>query len=216
MSYDSISSPSPYRPYVVPLDPSPSILNSSKSSPRDLLADLDIPTDYLETPEFSDMLTNLLTKGLSKYASIFIRQPFEIVKTTMQVQYLGRPVPTIFPLPTTRRGRSESDEDDVLLPFCWGGLMRVRMFLIQVRIHLCFQGVVLRRREVRVSCREGGRVEGGDNMCRIHLCRRYNRGNYLVMLREFVLFSTQYGQKKVHGGYGRVRTPKNPGLRMVN
>lgn len=113
MSYDPISSPSPYRPYVVPLDPSPSILNSSKSSPRDLLADLDIPTDYLETPEFSDMLTNLITKGLSRYASVFIRQPFEIVKTTMQVQYLGRPGPTIFPPPRPSRSESEEEYDDV-------------------------------------------------------------------------------------------------------
>ena len=119
MSYDPVSSPSPYRPYVVPLDPSPSLLNSSKSSARDLLADLDIPTDYLETPEFSDMLTNLLTKGLSRYASVFIRQPFEIVKTIMQVQYLGRPGPTVFPPlpPQSRRGRSESEDeyDDVFI-----------------------------------------------------------------------------------------------------
>jgi hypothetical protein len=208
MSYDPISSPSPYRPYVVPLDPSPSILNSSKSSTRDLLADLDIPTDYLETPEFSDMLTNLVTKGLSKYASIFIRQPFEIVKTTMQVQYLGRPGPTIFHPQPARRGREsdEDDDDDVLLP-CVCESDGCRMFLIQVRIRLCFRGVVLLHREVPVLHPEEGRVEGVDNMCRIHLCLRYSHGNSLVTPQESVPFSTQYGQKKVHGGYGRVRTP---------
>lgn len=117
MSFDPLSSPNPYRPYVVPIDPSPSVLSPSKSSARDLFADLDIPTDYLENPEFSDLVSNLVSKGLSKYASIFIRQPFEIVKTMMQLQYLTPPGYGKFPLPqpSRRRGMLESDDnsDDV-------------------------------------------------------------------------------------------------------
>jgi hypothetical protein len=118
MSFDPSYSPNPYRPYVVPIDSSPSVLSPSKSSARDLLADLDIPTDYLDNPEFSDLLSNLVTKGLSKYASIFIRQPFEIVKTTMQVQCLASPGQRKFPplQPSRRRGMLENDDnydDDV-------------------------------------------------------------------------------------------------------
>lgn len=112
MSFDLSSSPNPYRPYVVPIDPSPSILSPSKSSARDIFADLDIPTDYLENPEFSDLVSNLVTKGLSKYASICIRQPFEIVKTTMQVQYLAPPGQRKFPSPKPSRWRGMSESPD--------------------------------------------------------------------------------------------------------
>ena len=86
------------------------------------------------------------------------------------------------------------------------------MFLIQVRILLCFRGVGLRRREVLVLRREEGRDEGVDSMFRIHLCLRYSRGNSRVMPRESAPSSTQYGQKKVHGGYGRVFTLETSGL----
>ena len=123
MSFDPSFSPNPYRPYVVPIDPSPSVLSPSKSSARDLFADFDIPTDYLENPEFGDLVSNLVTKGLSKYASIFIRQPFEIVKTTMQVQYLAQPGQRKFPPPEPRRRRGmlESDDDyDDVSPDCSG------------------------------------------------------------------------------------------------
>lgn len=110
MSQDHLSSPNPYRPYVIPLDgPSSIVVSPSKSSPRDLLADLDIPRDYLENPELSDLVSDLVSKGVSKYASIFIRQPFEIVKTTMQVQYVPnrstRQSPTRPPRPL------DSDDD---------------------------------------------------------------------------------------------------------
>jgi hypothetical protein len=88
MSQDHLSSLNPYRPYVVPIDSSPAVSLPHKSSPRDLLDGLDIPRDYLENPELSDLISDLVTKGLSKYASMFIRQPFEMVKTTMQVQYI--------------------------------------------------------------------------------------------------------------------------------
>jgi len=93
MSNDILSSsPNPYRPYVVPLDASPHIISPSRSSSaRDILADLDIPTDYLENPELSDLVSGFVTKGLSRYASTFLSQPFEVVKTTMQVQYLPKP-----------------------------------------------------------------------------------------------------------------------------
>jgi hypothetical protein len=116
MSYNPVPSPNPYRPYVVPLDPAPSIL-PSKSSPRDLLADLDISTDYFENPEFSELVWDLVTKGISKYASTFIRQPFEIVKTILQVQYLGtmeqrKLPPPPLPKRLNSRGRVlESDEE---------------------------------------------------------------------------------------------------------
>jgi hypothetical protein len=117
MSYNPASSPNPYRPYVVPLDPAPSTV-PSKPSPRDLLADLDISTDYFENPEFSGLVSNLVTKGISKYASTFIRQPFEIVKTIMQVQHLipleQRKFPPPPPPPRRLRSRGnilESDEE---------------------------------------------------------------------------------------------------------
>ena len=122
MSFDPSFSPNPYRPYVVPIDPSLSILSPSKPSARDLFRDFDIPTDYLENPEFSDLVSNLVTKGLSKYASIFIRQPFEIVKTTMQVQYLAQPRQRNFPTPkpVRRRRMLESDDDyDDVSPECF-------------------------------------------------------------------------------------------------
>ena len=125
MSFDPSYSPNPYRPYVVPIDSSPTVLSPSKSSARDLLADLDIPTDYLENPEFSDLLSNLLTKGFSKYVSIFIRQPFEIVKTTMQVQYLAPPGQRKFPPPQPSRQRrmleNDNDYDDDVCPECSRG-----------------------------------------------------------------------------------------------
>lgn len=117
MSYNPSPSPNPYRPYVVPIDPAPSIL-PSKSSARDLLADLDISTEYFENPEFSDLVSNLVTKSISKYASTFIRQPFEIVKTILQVQYLVPPgqkkiPPSVPPKRLNSRGRVlESDEED--------------------------------------------------------------------------------------------------------
>jgi hypothetical protein len=122
MSFDPLSSPNPYRPYVVPIDPSPSVLSPSKSSARDLFGDLDIPTDYLENPEFSDLVSNLVTKGLSKYASIFIRQPFEIVKTIMQLQYLTPVGHGKFPLPqpSRQRGMLETDDNsDDVCPGCF-------------------------------------------------------------------------------------------------
>jgi hypothetical protein len=117
MSLDPLSSPNPYRPYVVPLESSPHLISPNKSSPRDLLADLDIPTDYLDNPELSDLISNLVTKGISKYAAIFIRQPFETVKTIMQVQYLALPGPTPFPTTPSRRNAMDSDEDfDEVVP----------------------------------------------------------------------------------------------------
>ena len=121
-SYGLSASPNPYRPYVVPLDPAPSVSStgykSSAASARDLLADLDLPTEYLENPELGDLLSNLATRGLTKYVSVFLRQPFEIVKTTMQVQFLPR-VPPQPQFPATRyRTPAESDEDygDVPIP----------------------------------------------------------------------------------------------------
>jgi hypothetical protein len=113
MSFDTENSPNPYRPYVIPLDPIPYHTSPSKSSAQDLLADLDFPTSYLENPEFSDLVSYLATKGLSKYASILIHQPFEIVKTTMQVQYLAKPGQRKFPPPSRRRFDSDEDFDDV-------------------------------------------------------------------------------------------------------
>jgi hypothetical protein len=116
MSYDLSTSPSPYRPYVVPLDPSPSILSPSStrnksSSARDLLADLDLPTEYLDNPELGDLVSSVLTSTLTKYVSVFLRQPFEIVKTTMQVQYLPRGLPQLA-FPSKRHPTPvESDED---------------------------------------------------------------------------------------------------------
>ena len=89
MPNDTLPSPNPYRPYVVPLDSSHHLISPSRSTPRDLLADLDIPTDYLENPELSELLSSLFTQGISKYAAVFIRQPFEVVKTIMQVQYIS-------------------------------------------------------------------------------------------------------------------------------
>lgn len=124
MSYDLSASPNPYRPYVLPLDPSPSVLSSSSSTPnktssaRDLLADLDLPAEYLENPELGDFVSALLTKSLTKYVSVFLRQPFEIVKTTMQVQYLPRvPAPPSFPSKQPRTAmESDEDYDDVSPP----------------------------------------------------------------------------------------------------
>jgi len=119
-SYGLSASPNPYRPYVVPLDPAPSVSSagykSSAASARDLLSDLDLPTEYLENPELGDLLSNLATRGLTKYVSVFLRQPFEIVKTTMQIQFLPRlPPQPQFP---TRRHRTpaESDEEDDDVP----------------------------------------------------------------------------------------------------
>ena len=126
MSYDPLSPPNPYRPYIVPIDPSPTFV-SSKSSPRDLLADLELPTEYLENPEFNNLVSNLVSKGLSKYASTFIRQPFEIVKTVMQVQHLPKAGQTKFSSQQARsRKRStslESDQDeDVYLHYSMKGV----------------------------------------------------------------------------------------------
>jgi hypothetical protein len=116
MSEDYLSSPNPYRPYVVPIDSSPHIITPSKS-PRDFLADLDIPRDYLENPELSDLVSDLVTKGVSKYASVFIRQPFEIIKTVMQVQYVPNPGTRTAVLPVRKPRRLDSDDefDDVRL-----------------------------------------------------------------------------------------------------
>lgn len=117
MSNDTLPSPNPYRPYVVPLESTPHLISPSRSTPRDLLADLDIPTDYLENPELGDLVSSLVTQGISKYASIFIRQPFEIVKTVMQVQYL--PVSGIRPISPARPRRHvlDSDEEFDVHPF---------------------------------------------------------------------------------------------------
>jgi hypothetical protein len=119
MSYDPLPSSNPYRPYVVPLEPSSPVVSNSNRSARELLADLDLPTDYLENPEFGDFISDLLSKGISKYVSIFIRQPFEIVKTTMQVQYLPRPrLEAKQTRPLHRRPlASEEDFDEVLVCF---------------------------------------------------------------------------------------------------
>src|SRR6202035_1546191 len=106
-----IPSPNPYRPYVVPLESSPHLISPSRSTPRDLLADLDIPTDYLENPELSELVSNLVTQGISKYASIFIRQPFEIVKTTMQVQYIAV-AGNIRPISPARSRKHVLDSDE--------------------------------------------------------------------------------------------------------
>jgi hypothetical protein len=111
MTLDPLSSPNPYRPYVVPLDHSPHLISPNKSSPKDLLADLDIPTDYLDNPELSDLISSLVTKGISKYAAIFIRQPFETVKTIMQVQHLSLPGLKPFPPTPSRRNAMDSDDD---------------------------------------------------------------------------------------------------------
>ena len=78
------------------------------------------------------------------------------------------------------------------------------MFLIQVRILLSFQEVVLHRQAVQVLLLGEDRVEGVDNILHIHLSRRYSHGNFLEMPRESAPSSTQYGQKKVRGGYGKV------------
>jgi hypothetical protein len=120
MSYDPLSPPNPYRPYVVAIDPSPTFVSSSKSSPRDLLAELDLPTEYLENPEFNSFVSTLLSKGISKYASTFIRQPFEIVKTVMQVQYLPKTGSTPFPhSPTRHRKRPTSFGSDETDDVCY-------------------------------------------------------------------------------------------------
>lgn len=116
MSFDLSASPNPYRPYVVPIDPSPSYITPSKSSssPRDIFAEFDIPIEYLENPEFSDLVSNLVNQGLSKYASVLIRQPFEIVKTIMQVQYSGQHGQRTLHPPrrySSRQGIIETDED---------------------------------------------------------------------------------------------------------
>lgn len=117
MPNDTFRSSNPYRPYVVPQNASPSLVSpNAAASPRDLLADLDIPTDYLQNPELGDLVSDLLMRGISKYAATFIRQPFEIVKTTMQVQYLAGPGQSSFPS-TPSRPRSYSDESEVLFRF---------------------------------------------------------------------------------------------------
>jgi hypothetical protein len=109
-SVPSVPSAHPYRPYVVPYNVTPHLIkrDSSHPSARDLLADLDIPTDYLQNPVMGDMLSSLISRGLSKYAAIFIRQPFEIVKTTMQVQFLPNSLPEA--TVPTRRPRVLSDD----------------------------------------------------------------------------------------------------------
>lgn len=86
------------------------------------------------------------------------------------------------------------------------------MFLIQVKILRCFRRVVLLHREVPVLLLEEDRVEEGDSMFHIPLSRRYNHGNSLVMPRESAPFSAQYGQKKVHGGYGKAHYLTYKGL----
>jgi len=110
MASDSFRSPNPYRPYVVPQHATPSLVSpQAAASPRDLLSDLDIPTDYLQNPELGDLISDMVMKGISKYTATFIRQPFEIVKTTMQVQYL--PSSSISKYPSAPRPRRLSDDE---------------------------------------------------------------------------------------------------------
>jgi hypothetical protein len=112
MATGSFRSPNPYRPYVVPQHATPTLATPhSGTSPRDLLADLDIRTDYLQNPELGDLISDLVMRGISKYTATFIRQPFEIVKTTMQVQYL----PTAGFIQPSAHPRRLSDEYDVCL-----------------------------------------------------------------------------------------------------
>ena len=81
-----------------------------------------------------------------------------------------------------------------------------RRFLIRVRIHLCFQGLVLHLRAVQLLHPVEDPVEEEDNTVRTLPLQISSHGNYPEMPLESGPSSMQYGQKKVHGEYGKVPT----------
>lgn len=125
--------PNPLRPYYLPLplavtqDPYQNFSGASRigseyatnalasssfgSSARNILAGMDY-SEYLldSSPSPSDFMKKLLERGVWKYTSIFLAQPFEVAKIVLQVQLASSKRKTLsaaeFTEPSRRRALS--------------------------------------------------------------------------------------------------------------